>query len=178
MDNFHEEIVVRQNKGLASAAYIFANIFMVLFALVAAMFFPMILTQQGFNYMALIIVVLMGGLAFLLFYSRNFLKVEYEYSFTNGLFEVAKVINNRKRKEMMAFRIKEIELMAPIFTNGFERYQSMKDIKTVKAFLNRDAKKYFMVLRYKDEKTMLVLEPRSEMVRLMKKYNSQAVKAE
>lgn len=180
-DNFHEEIIVRRKKGLYSLLYVLASMGMILFAIGAAMTLQFILQtpEEGgisVNWLFAIIFVVCAGLAFLLFWSRNFMRVDYEYSFTNGSMDIAKVMNNKTRKEMMIFAVKDIELMAPIMTNGFDRFQSKTDVKNVRAWLNRDSKKYFMILRYNEQQTMLIMEPSEKMVKLIKKYNPIAVK--
>lgn len=179
MDNFHEEIIVRKNKGLFNLLYVLGTILMFVFALVAAFNLAIVdFTRLGSfdGWMPLIIMLVTAGIALLLYWGRNFARIDYEYSFTNGSVDVAKVVNNRARKEMLSFKAKDIEIMAPVMTNGFERYQSMNDIKTINAWLNRDRVKYFAVFRYNEQKTMLIFEPSPTMVKLFKKYNVMHVK--
>jgi hypothetical protein len=176
MDNFHEEIIVRKNKMLSGLLYILLNVLMVVLALIAAIFMQNILTEQGVSLGAAGVFLASGGLAVLIYFSRNFLKVDYEYTFTNGIIDIAKVINNKKRKELLSFHIKDAVEMAPIFTNGFNKYQSMTDVKKINAFVNRDNLKYFIYVPAAEEKKLIVMEPSDTFVELCKKYNMLNVK--
>lgn len=178
-DNFHEEIVVRANKGLYNLLYFFAYIFMFIFGILAIISFQGLfnsIISGAFSVYTLITFVMLGGLTLLMFLLKNSAKIDYEYSFTNGIVDIAKVKNNTKRKELLTFNVKNLELMAPILTNGFERFQSMNDISKINAWLNRDMQKYFLVVRAGNKKTLLIIEPSETLIKLFKKYNMTAVK--
>lgn len=181
-DVFHEEIIVRKNKGFSNALYAFLNIFMYLTGFLAAMSLMNLI--QSFANTELLISNLVsiagfGGVAVGIYFYKDTLKTDYEYSYTNGILDVAKVINNKKRKEILSVDTKkELELLAPIMTNGFDRYQGMSDVKKINAWLNRDMKKHFAIIRKDNQKMMLIFEPRDEFVNVVKKHNPSKVKTQ
>ena len=84
MDNFKEEIVVKRNRTLDQILYGFCWISIVVFGLIALTSFYGIIGATGFNWVSLVIAVVFGALAFLLWRNKDKLRTEYEYSFTNG----------------------------------------------------------------------------------------------
>lgn len=179
-DVFHEEIVVRKNRGFSNALYAFLNIFMYITAILGTMNLLNIFTAIGNTQVLLSTIISFlgfGGVAVGIYFYKDNLKTDYEYSYTNGILDIAKVINNKKRKELLSINAsKELELLAPIMTNGFDRYQNMSDIKKVNAWLNRDIKKHFAIIRKDSQKIMLIFEPRDQFVDVVKKYNPSKVK--
>ncbi len=73
MDNFREEVAVRRNAGLYGFLYALAWVAMVIFALIAIMGLSglMSMLTTGFNAAPIIMLVVFGGLAFLIFRSRT-----------------------------------------------------------------------------------------------------------
>ena len=181
-DIFHEEIVVRKKMGIYNALYFFVNIFMYIFILLAIINLQGIMSSIG-NTSALISTVVMflvfAGLAVLIYVYKGNLKMDYEYSFTNGILDIARVKDNKSRKEILSCNVKgEVELIAPIMTNDFNRYQSMSDVKKVNAWLNRDIKKHFAIIRKDNQKIMLIFEPSEKFMSTLKKYSPSKVKTQ
>jgi len=181
-DVFHEEIIVRKNKGFSNAIYAFLNVFMYITGFLGAMSLFNILQSVGNTQMLISTVISLvgfGGVAAGIYFYKDTLKTDYEYSYTNGILDIAKVINNKKRKELVSIDTKkELEILAPIMTNGFDRYQSMSNIKKVSAWLNRDMKKHFAIVRKDSERIMLIFEPRDTFVQVVKKHNPSKVKTQ
>ena len=181
-DVFHEEIVIRKNQGIFNVLYILFNVFMYIFALFTMFGFQGILQSIGDTTTLVNSLLPFLGFAALTvgiyFYKGNF-KMDYEYSFTNGILDIAKVKNNKSRKEILSINTKvELESIAPILTNEFNKYQSMKDIKRINAWLNRDMKKYYAIIRKDKQKIMLIFEPSEKFVATLKKYNPQKIKTQ
>lgn len=182
MDNFLDVIIVRQKKGLYSLLYFLANFMMIVFALIAAIsFFQVIPNNEdgsfSVNFLSLIIFVITGGLAFLLFWQRTNLKVDFDISFTNGFVEIARVANNIRRKELCRFYMKEVEVAGYTSTPAYKRYESMKDIKKYKAVLNQGVDVFFLFVRVNDQSALVTFEANNqELLDLMHKYNPRAVK--
>ncbi len=182
MDNFLDVIIVRKKKGLYSLLYFLASLFMIVFGIVAAMNIFNVLGQNpdtgavSVNFVALIIFVVSGGLTFLLFWSRAFIKIDYDISFTNGFVEIARVANNIRRKELCRFYMKEVESGGYASTPGYKRYDSMKDVKRYKAVLNSDAEVFYLYVIVGDTKALVTFEANEELIALMHKYNPRTVK--
>jgi hypothetical protein len=178
MDNFLDVITVRKKKGLYNLLYFLASLFMIVIALIAVFFMNSIITPQGISIPAIIIFVVLAGVAFLLFWSRSFIRIDYDISFTNGLVEIARVANNVKRKELIKFYMKNVDAAAPTTSPNFNRYSSMKDIKKINASLNKDEKKFFLVVKVKDATNLIIIEHNEELITLMKQYNPLNVKVD
>ena len=182
MDNFLDVIIVRKNKGLYSLLYFLASLFMIVLGVVAATFLFQIMQpaadgSASFNLMALIFFVISGGLAFLLFWSRALIKIDYDISFTNGFVEIARVANNIRRKELCRFYMKEVDAGGYTTSPNYARYASMKDVKQYKAVLNRDAKVFFLFVAVKEQRALVTFEATNEqLIKLMHQYNPRNIK--
>jgi len=179
-DIFHEEIVVRKNKGAFNALYLILNVLMYLFIVLTVLGFQAVFHSIG-DSAALISSILwfagFGGISALIYFYKDNLKIDYEYSFTNGVLDVARVKNNKSRKDLLSIDTnKELELIAPIMTDEFNRYQSMRGVKKVNAWLNRDIEKYFAIIRKDNQRIMLIFEPSEKFVTAIRKYNPQKVR--
>ncbi len=168
MDHFMEEIVVKKSRGLDEALYFISAVVMVIMALLAVVQFQFLFAS--FNIYSLIMVLVCGGSAALLFLRRDRLRTEFEYTFTNGEMDFAKVFNNQKRKSLGTMRVKNVEAFGPVSSPSFQRYISMPGIKREHWFLNRGAELYYFYFVKDNNKRVIILEPTEEMVDMIKKY--------
>lgn len=176
MDHFHEESISKVNTGLNTLIYILAFLGMVIFAIMAASFLMSIATGQNILY-SIILTAIFGALAYGCYVLRNNQRVEYDYTFTNGIFDVAKIINNSKRKRILSADIKDFEVVAPIQDPGFERMLRHKEIKKRhNVFLNKGRGLYYGVFDNDGVKSMIVFEPSETMLKLFKRFNPGVVK--
>jgi len=168
MDHFKEEIVVKKTKGLDEALYFTSAIVMVIMALLAVITLQALLVS--FDVITLAVVAISGGSAVLLFLRRDRLRTDFEYTFTNGEMDFAKVFNNQKRKNLGTMRVKNVEAFGSVSSSSFQRYISMPGIKKEHWFLNRGAELYYFYFVKDGNKRVIILEPSEEMVDLIKKY--------
>ena len=168
MDHFHEEVVVKKNRLFNDVLYMLANVVMVICALLTFMTLSTLLSN--FNFVILAFVLINGAIAFLLFLYRDRLRTEYEYTFTNGDLDFAKVFNNQKRKTLGTMRVKNVDAFGPVNSEGFRKIINMPDLKRRNWFLNRDGNLYYFYYQKENAKDVIVLEPTDELVDLIKKY--------
>ncbi len=168
MDHFHEEVVVKRKQGLNNVLYMLSNVVMVVTALLAFMMLSTLM--RGFNVYVLLFVLVTGAIAFLLFLYRDRLRTEYEYTFTNGDLDFAKVFNNQKRKTLGTMRVKNVDAFGPVNSEGFRKIINMSDLKRRNWFLNREANLYYFYYQKEGNKNIIVLEPSEELVDMIKKY--------
>ena len=90
LDNYKEDIVYRRNQMLPNMLYMLCWVFVIVFALYASLLLQVIFMQ--FSLMSLLLFAVTVALAVLLFFKKDELKVEYEYTFTNGTLDFAKVL--------------------------------------------------------------------------------------
>ena len=173
MDNFREEVAVRRNAGAYNFLYVLAWVAMVLFVLLAMIGLSgvMGMMSTGFSIGPVIMLVLFGGLAFLIYRYKDELKSEYEYVFTNGDLDVSKVLNNSRRRYLTSLTMKNVEAAGPVDGPGFKRYLTMPGVKKHNWFLNRDAHLYFFYFVKSGVKHLMVVELSSEMADLVKRPN-------
>jgi uncharacterized membrane protein len=179
MDHFREEVVTRRSKTMENVFYILANIVMVftgLYALFMANILLSIISMQGFNtslIFEILIVVVMIATAVLLFLYKDRIKTEYEYTFTNGILDFAQVYNNRKRKALGTMNVRNVDSCGMVDSGSFRRYVSIPAVKRLNWYLNRDAHLFYFFFTKNNNKTLIVLEPSEEMIKLIKHYVGQ-----
>jgi hypothetical protein len=175
-DNVREEIIFKRKKAFSLIAYVVLTLTAILAGLIGAINLMGIMTPQaGFNLPALIAFVIFGGSAVLMWFGKDYLRVEYEYSFTNGVVDIAQVINNRRRKELVSFKTKEAEMVASIEDPKLLNFEKREGIKKVKAVLNPDSRIYYAVFRKNEVQYLLYFEPSPEFLKLMRMYNERNV---
>ena len=181
MDQFHEESVSKDKTGLNTFIYFILYVFMIIFAITAIMtlntLFASIASGGKGIVFVIIQLVLTGGLTFGCYVLKNNQRIEYDYTLTNGVLDVAKVINNSKRKKVLSADVKEFEVIAPISDPGFQRMLNYKGIqKKYNVFLNRNSKLYYGVFTHEGVKSLIVFEPSEEMLNSIKVFIPRNVK--
>ncbi|MBE5777903.1 MAG: hypothetical protein E7331_01080 [Clostridiales bacterium] len=171
MDHFHEEVVVKRNRVFESILYALANIMMVVTGILA-LYWMNVVTGGGFSWAALIIFLVMAGCCAGLFFYRDRLRAEYEYTFTNGDLDFAIVYNNKKRKSLGTMRVKNVDAFGPVNSEGFRKIINMPELKRRNWFLNRDANLHYFYYQKENSRNIIVLEPSEELVGMIRKYLS------
>ena len=179
MDQFLEEVVTPRNKGLQTAVYIAANLLWILlafFAFIQLQNVTYALNAFGFGteffiYLAMLLVS--GGLAVLIFLRKDRVKLEYEYTFTNGQMDFAQIYNNKKRKNLGTMNLKNVEACGLVSSGSFQRYINMQGIKRTNWFLNREAELLYFYFQKEGQKRIIIIEPSREMTDMIKKRLSQ-----
>ena len=181
MDAFLEEVVTKRSRGAQTAVYILANVIMVIFGALALLDFATIgavLQQTGFSldfFLVLARMLVLGAAAFGMFIYRDRVKMEYEYTFTNGQMDFAQVFNNKKRKNLGTMNIKNVEACGLVSSGSFNRYINMQGIKRTNWFLNREAELLYFFFQKDGQKRIIIIEPTEEMTGLIKKTLAQGV---
>lgn len=168
MDRFMEQVVVKHNRGLNEVLYVLSLIMMIFFGLMALLGLNLIF--MSFSVGLLIELVFCAGAAAFLFFFRDRLRTEYEYTFTNGDLDFAMVFNNQKRKSLGSLKVRNVDAFGPVSSQSFQRYVSMKDIKRNNWFLNRGAELYYFYFQKESNKRLIILEPNEELVDYIKQY--------
>ena len=169
LDNFHEEIAVKRNRTLNSIGYILCWIAMLACALFAMMNLS-ILTAGNFELTYIIQFLVGGALAFLIYAKKDNLRIEYDYTFTNGDLDVGKVFGNSRRKLMTSLAMKNVESAGAVTDKSFQRFMNNKDVKKHNWFVNRDAKLYYFYFVKNEVRHAIILELSDEMITMLKPY--------
>ncbi len=174
LDNYREEIVVKKNRMVNTFLHGLLCVVMVFSALLAAMSLASLQLSENLI-MSIIWTVVYGGVAFLIWWKKDILRMEYEYTFTNGELDFACVFGNKKRKSLGSMRVKNVEACGMVASGSFQRYLKMPGVKRLNWFLNRDADLLYFYFQKDGKKTMIVMEPSPEMVEMIKVYLARGV---
>lgn len=169
LDNFHEEIAVKRNRTFNSIAYVLCWIAMLACALFAMMNLSM-LTSGVFELVYIIQLLISGALAILIYIKKDNLRIEYDYTFTNGDLDVGKVFGNSRRKLMTSLAMKNVESAGPVTDKSFQRFMNNKDVKKHNWFVNRDAHLYYFYFTKNEVRHAIILELSEEMITMLKPY--------
>lgn len=168
MDCFKEDVVVSRNNLLGNVLYVLCWVFLVVFGLYGLLMLQVLLVS--FNVGTVLMTLLSIGAAVLMFFVKDNFKVEFEYAFTNGSLDFAKVMHGAKRKELGSMNVANVSACGHVAHDSFRRFLSMKDVKRRNWFLNRDGNLFYFYYVKENQKNMIVIEPSEEMVEMIRRY--------
>ena len=168
MDHFKEEVVVARNNLLGNILYVLCWVFITISGLYGMLMLQMLMF--AFNIGTVIVTVLSIGAAVLLFLYKDNFKVEYEYSFTNGSLDFAKVLRSVKRKELGSMNVANVSACGHVAHDSFRKFLAMKDVTKRNWFLNRDGNLFYFYYVKDSKKNMIIIEPSEEMVEMIRHY--------
>ena len=158
----HEETARRHNQTLGM---IFTGASWVVFficALIAFMTLQGLVTslatisEQGFNLTGTLInvaiIAVFGGLAYLCWRNKDRMRIEYDYTFTNGDLDVGKVFGNARRKLMTSLNMKNVEMAGMVTHQSFQRFMNDNSIKKHNWFVNRGANLSYFYFQKENQK--------------------------
>lgn len=162
MDNFYEQLVATHKTGI----YKLMNVCVYIFGLATILY-------MGFEPTVSILSLV---LAIGCYFGKKKFYVEYEYAFTNGEIDIDKIIEMKKRKRVMNFHIREVELLAPEESNYVKDF-SNKPSEIVSYYPKTTEKKiYVAMITGGTKRTMLRFVPDDEFLDLCFKYNPRGTK--
>jgi hypothetical protein len=177
MDHFIEEAVKKRNGGFDMVLYYFSFVVMVLSGITALLQLSSLWGyfargQASFADLlpALLIGLAMAGVAVGIYFTRDRLRTEYEYTFTSGSLDFAQVFNNKKRKNLGTLNVRTVDAFGPVDGQAFQRYVNMPEVKQTRWFLNRDGNLHFFYFQKEGSKRLIILEPSEEMVKTIRFY--------
>ena len=168
MDNFKEDVVSSRNRLLPNILYVVSWVMIVLFGVYAMLLLQVVF--YDFNVSALIMTVASTALAVFLFLYKDNLKLEYEYTFTNGTLDFAKVLRSARRKELGSMNVANVSACGHVAHDRFRRFLAQKDVEKKNWFLNRDGNLFYFYYVKENRKHMIIIEPSEEMVDMIRNY--------
>jgi hypothetical protein len=169
VDNFREEVAVKRKRLFNNVAYFLSWVFMILVGFIGLLNLSALMAGQ-FTIPTIVSTLIAAGLCFLIWRNKDEFRTEYEYTFTNGDLDVAKVMANSRRKLMTILNMKNVDACGPVDHQSFNRYLSMKDVKKHNWFLNREAKLYYFFFTKNNVKHLIVVELSDEMIQMCRQY--------
>lgn len=175
VDNFHEEVIVKENKTVNKILRTLFFLGMIIFGLIALPGIAMILSLK-FNVFSIITTVLFALAAYGCYVGKSKQAIEYEYTFTNGDIDIAQVIENSRRKQILSVDIKNFEIIAPITYEGYSSVENNPGFqKKYEVYLNKDKKIYYGVFNKGSGRYIILFEPSKQMLDLFKLYRPKNV---
>lgn len=168
MDNFKEDVVSSRNRLLPNILYVVSWVMIVLFGLYAMLLLQVVFFD--FSVATLIMTVASAALAVFLFIYKDNLKLEYEYTFTNGTLDFAKVLRSARRKELGSMNVANVSACGHVAHDSFRRFLAQKDVEKKNWFLNRDGNLFYFYYVKDNKKHMIIIEPSEEMVDMIRNY--------
>ena len=168
MDHFREDIIGRRSTGLSNVFYFAGWALVVVFGIYAVLMLQVVMLQ--FSPGALILFLLSAAAAVLVYFAKDEMKAEYEYTFTNGTLDFAKVLRGARRTELGSMNVANVASCGHVAHPSFKRYISMKDADRKNWFLNRDGNLFYFYYEKEGRKHIIVIEPSEEMVGLIRLY--------
>ena len=168
MDHFKEEVVISRKRFLGDFLYALSWVLVVVFGLYA--FILLQAMMFGFSFTLLLMALLSGAAAVLLFFFKDNFKTEYEYAFTNGSLDFAKVLRSARRKELGSMNVANVAACGHVAHQSFQKFLAMKDVHKRNWFLNRDSNLFYFYYVKENRKNMIIIEPSEEMVEMIRHY--------
>ena len=171
MDKFREESVMRQKQGAYTLLYYLSWVLLVVCGILAVSGLSGVMNffaTGQFDVISLGVALLFGGAAYLLWRNKDELRAEYDYSFTNGDLDIAKVLNNSRRRYLTCLPIRTVEACGPVSASSFQRYITMPNVKKHNWFLNRECKLYYFYFTKNNVKHLIIAELSDEMIELIR----------
>lgn len=160
MDNFTEQLV----KIKFGTARIIATVVTYLFGVVASALLFWISFIIGFPALGFLAVC---GIMFVSWRSAGQFRLEYEYSVTNGEFDIDSIVNERKRQRSISFSCADIESMKK-YTKGEPVPES---IGTKIFACTPDEDSYSLIVKKKDgSRAYIVISPNEAVLDSVKKF--------
>ena len=181
MDVFVEQVVTRKNRALREVLFYGAWVLLVACALIGLSGLMNVLytgADGGLAFRPLaagMAVVFLSG-AFLLWRAALRLRTEYDYSFTNGVIDVARVMNGRKRTYLTSFDVKELRAAGEENSPAYPSCARQDGVQLHRWYLNKEAKKFFFFFEKKGGRHLVVLELNEEMAKTI--FNRRFLSAE
>jgi hypothetical protein len=173
MDHFKEEVVISRKRFLNDLMYIFCWMLVVIFGLNAFVMLQGVMFS--FSVSVLVMALLSGAAAAVLFFFKDNFKTEYEYSFTNGSLDFAKVLRSARRKELGSMNVANVAACGHVAHQSFQKFLAMKDVNKRNWFLNRDAELLYFYFQKENQKRIIIIEPSEEMISLIKRNLPQGI---
>jgi len=156
-DVFKEQIVKRKSTHKDTLIRVGLIMAVILILFISSMFIP--------QFMPILVLAAGFGAWFLM----SYLKVEYEYAFTDGELDIDAIYNRSRRKRVFSAKVNDFEIMAHVednmHTSAFQNAQEVHDYSS--GVVSNDS--YAFMLNYKGKRTKIIIEPNEVMLKALAK---------
>ena len=110
------------------------------------------------------------------FFLRDRWLLEYDYSYYDQTISIAKIFNEKSRKEYLQIPLSEIECIAPVFDDRFARFSAAPELKLYRAHFRDEQQCYFVYFKHQGASCMLLWEPKEALLRCIRSDKSSVVR--
>lgn len=172
IENIYEQSIINESSAKTQTKYfLFGGLSVFCFCLT---FFSLVGLSGGSQVVWEMLLITVPSIALGVFFWRkkDEAYLEYEYAYTCGDLEVAKIINSKRRKTLCRFSCSDIETIGKISASNYSRYASMPGAKKLYATFSKKGNEnvYFVFYTGKKGKVVLHFEPDEELLRYIKKH--------
>ena len=124
----------------------------------------------------LVSIIATPGIIYFLYRMITGLSKEYEYSFTNDLLTIDRIVARKRRKNLFNGSCKDFAFAAPMADDDFDRYLSEKCLHLDVRSGNFTDDDWFIMTKSGGSSLMILIELDDRMIQVMRRYNPRAVK--
>ena len=174
MVRFLEQTVSQENSGKSRLVYGACSFFSIFFLICGALSASGIVGQNvdgsvQIVWIWILVMLLCLALSALCFFGRDFLRLEYDYSFTESVVDVSRVLNNKRRKHLIEFDLGKVSACGSVNTDAFRRAKAMPGVRLNKWYIHEAAKLYFFVHEAAGQRSLTVIELNDAMVNMIRR---------
>lgn len=172
IENIYEQSIVSPDNGKTQVKYFSFGALSIIFFMLAVMGVFGFSGKDGINWLSLLFIV--GGILLGIYFWRkkDEAYLEYEYAYTCGDLEIAKIINAKRRKTLCKFECSTIEVFGKTTASNYNRYRAMPNCKKLYATFDKKPNDniYYAFYNGKRGKVLLHFEPDEELLKYIKKH--------
>ncbi len=166
MDYFYEQLIVIKKPAL----YTITRFISFAFILIAIFFI------LSFNLSSIIIGLIFGLIGASLFFLKQKIYTEYEYIITNGSIDIDRIVEQNKRKKIIEFDIKNVELMAEENSDEVKNFSNKPQKKLDCVIRDNHMKVYIAYITMGGDRCTIRFTPDEKFLDICFKFNPRAVK--
>lgn len=152
------------------------KIWFVVMVIAAAGAFIGVLTLFYNTILGVVDTVIFGGIAIFAYFHKENSILEYDYAFYEDVITIARVSNQRRRKELIRVELPEIECIAPVYDDRFKPLKNISGLKVINATLNGSEHAYFIDCVYNKSRTCVLWEPSEALLKAVRSQKPRAVR--
>lgn len=173
MIRFLEQTVSQEKTGKTNFLYAVCWFLSIFFLVCAALSASSTLGTAAdgslsFNWIWLIAMIACLALAALAYYGKDYLRLDYDYSITESVVDVSRVLNNKRRKHLAEFDLGKVTSCGRVNSDAFARVKAMPGQTKNNWFIHEDANLCYFAYESKGQRSLTVLELNDAMVQLVK----------
>lgn len=170
MENYLEQVVANTTQSRKTLYYFLLCMLMVILMMWALICLAGALTgDSGINWIGLAGFVVFGGLAAIIFRFKDYLRIEYEYVYSDGKLDVSSVMNNRRRRYLTRLELSQVKNCGVAKGPAYEKASADPSWQKHKWYLDGKQPIFYFCIEKKGAKHMMLLQLNNDMVELIVK---------